>query len=690
MKLSYIKVKNFASYKEEKFDFKQIPENAVAAIIGGNGNGKSTFFVETLTTALFNRARGTSTQGTGLENFITTGEDQFEVDIEFEINNQLIRVIRRRFLKGGQELELYIDGVDHTDKIKETQAKLLHLIKMDYDTFVDTVVIKQGKSGTFMEKPANERKEVFTHILGLDKYDTLQEYTKEIRKDTKKKIEEKKEQLSELADSIKLKEMYEKAIEDGSEEIESLNGKIAFKEDEIEIELAEKALYEQSVKQRDEILRRQRILKEKVASTTDSIDKGYTMKEKCESVLSTRDNVLSSLTTSLEELDVLNEKKTNLMSEKSTLEGTNNVLRKQAKDLKAKYDKMKEFNEAICNFCAQEVSEEHKQKHLQELFSEASVYIKQLKSNEVTIQSLDSDISSLNLQITTLRSKTQDLQSQKSQVEQAEVRYSNIVTRIEELEQELVATKEDYEEVMKITVSDVENRTFRDGILKMEINSLRQQLNSWNGKIAVANNELKKIRKDEDKVIQFEQDIKELQSTYSKLDDLVKAWGKDGIQAIIIDNALPEIQDEINTILDLLENGQVNVEFVTQKEKGKGKKVSSIETLDIIVHNQDGSRAYETYSGGEKFRVDFACHVGMSKYLSKRAGAAIDFFVLDEGVGSQDEIAKENLIAAMNKISTIFDKVMIITHIPDMIDAFHDKIEVYKDPIEGSKVRIVK
>lgn len=687
MKLLYTKVTNFASYREETFNFDDIPN--LVAIIGSNGGGKSTFFVEALTISLFNRARGTTTLGGGLEHFITTGEDRFEIETAFEINEQTIKVIRRRFLKGGQELELYIDGIDHTDKIKETQAKILNIIKMDYDTFIDTVVIKQGSSGTFMAKPANERKDVFTQILNLDKYEVLKEYTKELRKEKKRKIDDSKEDLTELEDSIKLKVNYTNAITEGTKETKFITSEITNKEDELEMVLSEKATHDQLLKQRNEILKRQQILKDKVSSTNDSISKGTLMKEKSEIIISTKKEVFLSLSTSLEQVEEISDKLSQLNSEKNTLEGTNNVLRKQAKELKAKHDRMKEFNEASCNFCGQMVTEDHRQKHLQELFAEASSYIKQIKVNEISIQQLDVEINDLNQQSSQLKSTIRDLQSQKSQIEQAEVKYDNIVSRLEELEEELIITKKDYDEVMEIQVFDVENKIFNDSSLRMEINSLRQNLNSWNGKIAVAENELKKISKDEGKIVNLEKEIKEMQSEYSQLDDLVKAWGKDGIQAIIIDNALPEIEDEINEILKLLTNGQVTIEFITQKEKGKGKNSSSIETLDIIVIDQDGSRVYETYSGGEKFRVDFACHVGLSKYLSKRAGAAIDFFIVDEGVGSQDQMAKESFVTVMNKISTIFDKVMIITHIEDIIESFPDRVEVYKDPVLGSKIKIL-
>jgi exonuclease SbcC len=207
--------------------------------------------------------------------------------------------------------------------------------------------------------------------------------------------------------------------------------------------------------------------------------------------------------------------------------------------------------------------------------------------------------------------------------------------------------------------------------------------------VAIAKSKIKDIKDKVKKAKALEEETKLMVEEVSILDELVVAFGKDGIQAIIIDNSLPEIQEEINKFLGLLTDDRVTVDFITQKEKGKGKKTKSIETLDIVINDEYGSRTYETYSGGEKFRVDFSCHVGLAKFLAKRAGASVNFFIVDEGIGSQDEVAKEQFIKAAHQLTTVFDKVMVITHIPDIIDSFNHKIEVYKNQINGSKIRIV-
>lgn len=680
-------VKNFASYKEEIFDFSQTAD--LFAIIGQNGGGKSTFFVDTLTTVLFNRARGTNTQGTGLENLITLGEDFLEVNFVFEVDGAVINVIRKRFAKGGQELELFIDGVSHTDKIKETQAKLESIIKIDYDTFMDTVIIGQGNSGSFMKKAPNERKEVFTQVLGLDKYDVIQSYTKEMRKEVKDEIKKLEEDQDELGDSVRYKDQYNDEVDEGQKEIRRLSNEITIKESTLEEELSQKAQYEQKVKEINDILTKRVNLENKVKTISDSINKGNSLKESLKLVILNKDDVNSQLENLTSSLEDYQSRFTELNSSKSSLEATNNMLIQQAKEVKAKYIKLKEFNEAECGFCGQEITESHKEKHLNTWQLEGKQYLSKINGNKQEIENISLEIDELKRSIAVTKSSISSLQVQKNEILQAETKLSSISTRLQELESDLEEKQQEYNENLLIEVENVEEKSFQDNQIKIELNALRQQQTQWQTKVAVAKNELSKIEKNESKVVQIEKEIKDLKEQYALLDELVVGFGKEGIQAIIIDNALPDIEDEINEFLELLTQGQVSIKFVTQKEKGKGKKVSSIETLDIVINDENGSRTYETYSGGEKFRVDFSCHVGLAKYLAKRAGSAIQFFIVDEGVGSQDQVAKDQFIKAVNKLTTIFEKVMVITHIEDIIESFHDKVEVYKDPVLGSKLRIV-
>lgn len=155
-------------------------------------------------------------------------------------------------------------------------------------------------------------------------------------------------------------------------------------------------------------------------------------------------------------------------------------------------------------------------------------------------------------------------------------------------------------------------------------------------------------------------------------------------QSYIIENILPEIEEEINNLLYDLTNGSITITFSIQKEAKKSK--TTIDTLDIIVNESSISRKYETFSGGEKFRIDFACHVGLSRFLAKRAEANIDLFILDENLGSQDETAKQIFIQCIKKLNKYFKQILIITHINDIKDALENKIYIIKDE-NGSHIK---
>ena len=166
--------------------------------------------------------------------------------------------------------------------------------------------------------------------------------------------------------------------------------------------------------------------------------------------------------------------------------------------------------------------------------------------------------------------------------------------------------------------------------------------------------------------------------------ELAQAFGKKGLQVMLIETAIPEIQDEANRLLDLMTDGRMRVSFETQREAKSG---DTVETLDINISDELGTRAYEMYSGGEAFRVNLAIRIALSKLLAHRAGARLQTLVIDEGFGSQDEQGLDRLVEAIRAIQGEFDKILIITHLADLRDLFPVRIEVTKTPA-GSVIEV--
>ena len=177
----------------------------------------------------------------------------------------------------------------------------------------------------------------------------------------------------------------------------------------------------------------------------------------------------------------------------------------------------------------------------------------------------------------------------------------------------------------------------------------------------------------------------ELAAEKSIYDELRTAFGIKGVPAMIIEAAVPEIEAEANRLLARMTSGRMHMRFDTQRETQAGEVR---ETLEIKIADELGTRPYENYSGGEQFRVNFAIRVALSKLLARRAGAQLQTLVIDEGFGTQDAQGRERLVEAINAIQDDFARVLVITHIDELKDAFPVRIEVTKTP-EGSVVEVV-
>ncbi len=216
--------------------------------------------------------------------------------------------------------------------------------------------------------------------------------------------------------------------------------------------------------------------------------------------------------------------------------------------------------------------------------------------------------------------------------------------------------------------------------LKEEENRIRMQLGGAQQEVQV----LETLRQRRDEINTRRAD---LALNISRLKLLEKAFGKDGVPALLIEEALPDIEKHANDILDSLTNGGMSVSFRTQRDFKDKSRDDQRETLDIVISDTAGPREYEMFSGGESFRVNFAIRLALSRVLAQRAGARLQTLVIDEGFGSQDQEGRQRLIETINQVRPDFAKILVITHLAELIDAFPARIIVDKTD-KGSSVRV--
>ncbi|MCH7746101.1 MAG: SMC family ATPase, partial [Chloroflexi bacterium] len=192
----------------------------------------------------------------------------------------------------------------------------------------------------------------------------------------------------------------------------------------------------------------------------------------------------------------------------------------------------------------------------------------------------------------------------------------------------------------------------------------------------------------EAEVRQQEAGRRKLADEKSVYDELAAAFGKNGIQALIIESAIPQLEADANELLGRLTENRMFLKLQLQEGRKDSRTGLPSEELDIKIADEIGTRSYETFSGGEAFRINFALRIALSKLLARRSGAPLPILFIDEGFGSQDSAGQERLTEAIQSIQDDFKKIIVITHIEHIKEAFPVRIEVTKDS-NGSTFRVV-
>ncbi len=260
-----------------------------------------------------------------------------------------------------------------------------------------------------------------------------------------------------------------------------------------------------------------------------------------------------------------------------------------------------------------------------------------------------------------------------AQVKDQEKAIRELTTAHDEAAAKLAASEADLPELAEAESSlhDIQEQENR---LRLEVGAARQ-------KVAV----LETLK---DRKAGLVEEREEMTQRIADLKQLERAFGKDGIPALLIEQALPEIEETTNELLSRLTDGRMSFSFLTQREYKDTSREDLKETLDIVIRDNLGERDYEMFSGGEAFRINFSIRLALSEVLARRAGARLQTLVIDEGFGSQDALGRQRLVEAINLVRDDFEKILVITHLEELKESFPTRIEVEKTP-KGSQLQVI-
>ena len=223
-------------------------------------------------------------------------------------------------------------------------------------------------------------------------------------------------------------------------------------------------------------------------------------------------------------------------------------------------------------------------------------------------------------------------------------------------------------------------------ILSQEYKQIRRQnetILKEKGSLETLEKKLKLIKEEHNEQKKV---ITQLNNSIDDYQTIATATGSDGIQALLIDEAIPEIEQEANQLLAKLTNNQAHIIIDSLRDLKKG---GTKETLDIKISDSTGIRPYELFSGGEAFRINFALRIAISKLLARRSGTALQTLIIDEGFGSQDEEGLEQIMDVLYKIQNDFSKIIVVSHLAALKDQFPIHFVIEKGA-RGSSIRVVE
>jgi exonuclease SbcC len=148
---------------------------------------------------------------------------------------------------------------------------------------------------------------------------------------------------------------------------------------------------------------------------------------------------------------------------------------------------------------------------------------------------------------------------------------------------------------------------------------------------------------------------------------LEKALGRDGIQALEIDAAGPEVAKLTNELLEACYGSRFSIAFETLREK-KSARGEYSEAFDVRVFDEGRERQVEGLSGGEKVVVGEAIGLALSIFNARRSGVRHETLFRDETAGALDPKNAAAYVDLLRKARVMggFHQVVFIAHQPEV------------------------
>lgn len=699
MLLRRLKIKDFLIYGEVDIDLSQIK---LASIVGqfnidrrrSNGAGK-TALLEAIRYALYDQTRSKLKLGV-----VRTGAKYSVVDLWFDVDDKQYRVIRQRTAEGASTARIYVNGKDSSEKVKIVNEMIQQIIGIDAELFDQIYFFKQGDQFGFVEANPSDRKTALAKVFRMDSLNRCLDMAKEKRKVLESTLQRAKGAADVLRSRNQTLPPYQELLE--QEMAASANLATAQQlEDEYKavsqcnilsrIDLEQK--FSEFEKEVDDDQAAMRELLVKINETNETIVR-FQRDMQMKSALYDRE------TQFLKQIDARLEGHTDDVEKSiASTELKRNMVNKIFSDLQSKiavaldnYQRLSKYDTGIagqdCPVCFQFVAVDHVEKVLAHVNSE-----KKRLTQEVDLLKADcakrlSELTDLEKKIKSLQSVASLLKEKQEHIKLKQLAYEGMKSYEREVNQ-LTESRN------KLCLQQVQTGQRVDNAT---IDAMRSDLKWWDSKFRVlfmnvsATREAALRTKSNDALIAFnnvaakfdqrkklDKEIAENDATLKKVEHdfivynhLSEIFGRNGMQALLIENAISVIEQFANDVLKQMQTRFI-IELRTQKENKSGEMR---ESLDIIVYDNGIEKAFESYSGGERTLINIAIRLALSRVVGSLYGVQMNCLFLDEVLASLDAVNREEAIKIIAYLAKTFNQVFVVSHTEEILNIIDARIVI--------------
>lgn len=684
MLLRHLKLQNFLVFEEVDLDLQGVK---LASIIGqhtvdrrrSNGAGK-TALLEAIRYALFDQTRSKSKLG-----IVRSGSEKCIVELEFQAGANAIRVRRVRGADGASSCSVHVDGQLSGDKVRVVNSVIAERLGVDAELFDLIYFFKQGDQFGFAEASPSDRKSVLAKVFKMDSLERCRDHVREQQRLAREAMQRADGAAEACRSRISGMWSPQHLADQELAASGSLASLLQMQHDRALIaqELGDPASdFERGKSEWWDEVQADRLAAAEANAAFNACNDAIA---KLQQRRQQQNTSLMQAQAALEAHQAVPEPTGDRAVLQEALEGFKAAHReaqsvsisKEAEVQQLSGHTFTHFAGNDCPTCKQIVPVDHVESVMERTKAAAQEASEKAEAARRETTRLDGEVvqAAANLQ-----------NYDRYAADQATVKA--LTAAVTEARKALATTDSDIDHYREQHPALALKQSEAMARIDTELVDDYQEMLSWYGEriaampqpegligeVSIATQEhettkqqVKERTEADAELIRLEADLEEKQRTLRIWEALSEAFGKDGVQALMIENAIGTIESFANEILHQMQTRFV-VTLKTQKQLQSGE---SRESLDILVYDNGNERPFENYSGGERTLVNLALRLSLSRVISSLHGVKMQSLFLDEVLGPLDEVNREEVVKVVAFLSRSFEQLFVISHtdeVKDIID----------------------